>query len=426
MLSVRRWFTSRRIVHHRSDREAVINRIHAKLKELFRTISEGKRKRSLQLDILRGVAVLLVLGAHSVVEPEYAGFFEPVAACWTRFGWSGVDLFFVLSGFLIGGLLFREIHRSLSFDPVRFLVRRAFKIWPAYFLYLAYLIAGLFIMYPGESVSQVLRPVLPNLLHVQNYFGTPREHTWSLAVEEHFYLVLPFVLWLAVKIGQKRGSVPKALLCVVPPLAIGLIAFCTFLRHHGVWAGPVPFVRYPQTHLRIDALFFGVFLSYVHIFRPEWLRFARDHRRLTLLAGFALISPMMICDLGKNPWIPSYGFMMLYLGYGLILMAIIYTPVNGGRLGRFLGSWFCAFLGWVGYFSYSIYLWHMDVGWRPAFRVFRMGWVALLPPTLQWLVSTLLFAALAIVLGAAVSLLVEMPMLRVRDKLFPSKLKKAG
>ena len=397
-----------------------------KLKDLWRNISLAKSKRLLQLDILRGVAVLLVLGAHSVIEPEYAGALEPVAACWTRFGWSGVDLFFVLSGFLIGGLLFREIHRSLSFDPVRFLIRRAFKIWPAYFFYLAYLIVGLFLIYSNKTITEILKPVLPNLLHVQNYFGTPREHTWSLAVEEHFYLVLPFVLWLTVKVGQKRGSVPKALLWVIPSMAVGLIVLCTSLRHHGTWTGPVPFVRYPQTHLRIDGLFFGVFLSYVHIFRPEWLGFARNHRRLTLLAGFALIAPMMVLNMGSHPWIPSFGFTMLYLGYGLILMAIIYTPIHGGRLGRFLGSWFCAFLGWVGYFSYSIYLWHMDAGWRPTHRIFQMEWVTLLPPTFQWLVSVLLFGLFSIGFGAAVSLLIELPMLRVRDALFPSKLKRGN
>jgi peptidoglycan/LPS O-acetylase OafA/YrhL len=81
-----------------------------------------------QLDVLRGVAILLVIGRHPVVEATAAGRIAPLANLWYHFGWTGVDLFFVLSGFLIGGLLFAELRRTGRLNVSRFLIRRAFKI----------------------------------------------------------------------------------------------------------------------------------------------------------------------------------------------------------------------------------------------------------------------------------------------------------
>src|SRR5690348_5392426 len=97
--------------------------------------------RSLQLDCLRGVAILLVIFTHQVMPYQGAGVLRGVAGLLHRFGWTGVDLFFVLSGFLISGLLFRELQRDGRLRVGRFLIRRGMKIWPAYFVYLAYVFA---------------------------------------------------------------------------------------------------------------------------------------------------------------------------------------------------------------------------------------------------------------------------------------------
>ncbi len=154
-------------------------------------------KRNLQLAVLRGIAVLLVFGRHLEL-PKPEGLVGTFAGAWLRIGWLGVDLFFVLSGFLIGGLLVTELHKHGRIDVARFLSRRGLKIYPAYFVFIAYLMfmpaaKGLL---RGESVWAV--PVewslyWPNFLFLQNYVGNnPTGHTWTLAVEEHFYLMLPF------------------------------------------------------------------------------------------------------------------------------------------------------------------------------------------------------------------------------------------
>src|SRR5262249_62023019 len=84
-----------------------------------------------QLDFLRGIAVLLVIANHlpGQLPIPSTGYFAPFVKVASDFGWTGVDLFFVLSGFLVGGLIFKEWQQRSAFDIRRFLIRRAFKIW---------------------------------------------------------------------------------------------------------------------------------------------------------------------------------------------------------------------------------------------------------------------------------------------------------
>src|SRR5688572_11329479 len=95
-------------------------------------------KRNLQLDVLRGVAILLVFGRHLEI-PRPEGMMGTFAEVWYRLGWIGVDLFFVLSGFLIGGLLVTELQKHGRIDVTRFLVRRGLKIYPAYLVFIGFL-----------------------------------------------------------------------------------------------------------------------------------------------------------------------------------------------------------------------------------------------------------------------------------------------
>src|SRR5882672_3141516 len=127
--------------------------------------------RLVQLDVLRAIAVLLVFCRHGIIPPA-SGRLEPLAQSLHRLGWTGVDLFFVLSGFLVGGLLFSELKNSGKLDAPRFLIRRGFKIWPSYFAYLLFLLVVL------RRDTDALWLWVYNLVHVQNYFGTPRPHTW--------------------------------------------------------------------------------------------------------------------------------------------------------------------------------------------------------------------------------------------------------
>jgi peptidoglycan/LPS O-acetylase OafA/YrhL len=149
------------------------------------------------LDVLRGVAVVTVLVVHTPWPVR------PGEGVWGRLlalGTYGVDLFFfVLSGFLISGLLFAEYAKSGSIRFGRYWLRRGFKIWPSYFATygLAFTLAYASRVQAGEPTLGLLMRSLPNFVFVQNYLSTDSRWfaSWSLAVEEQFCTTLTPLLF---------------------------------------------------------------------------------------------------------------------------------------------------------------------------------------------------------------------------------------
>jgi peptidoglycan/LPS O-acetylase OafA/YrhL len=135
---------------------------------------DGSRQaamRNKRLDILRGIAVLLVIFYHGTIQNPF-----------TRAGWAGVDLFFVLSGFLISALLFVEYKKTGSINFKRFFIRRGLKLYPAFYVFLLLTLVA-------ESLFHHVRPLgtyLSEMFYVQNYGPSLWPHTWSLAVRSTF------------------------------------------------------------------------------------------------------------------------------------------------------------------------------------------------------------------------------------------------
>src|SRR5205814_2920612 len=144
------------------------------------------RERQPGLDLLRALAIIVVVIYHAGI----MGFPLPGQA--HRFGWIGVDLFFVLSGYLIGGQLVAPLAHGQNIKLGRFFARRALRILPAYLVVLA-----IYLFLPSWREYPEMFPPWKFLLSVQNLGlrgGTAFSHAWSLAVEDQFYLTLPFVL----------------------------------------------------------------------------------------------------------------------------------------------------------------------------------------------------------------------------------------
>lgn len=371
-----------------------------------------------QLDVLRAVAILLVLGRHPVVDPKDAGFLRWPATLWFNFGWTGVDLFFVLSGFLVGGLLLGELHKSGRLDVGRFIIRRALKIWPAYY---TLVLGSLVLKGRVGGWGWATRLYLPYLLNVQNYSSNAPfvlNQTWSLAIEEHFYLALPFLLLVLISFGRHRNAVRA-----VPFIAVFVMVLCTLARFFLNWHRPFNLLtHYYPTQLRIDGLAMGVLLAYLHHYRPTVLSRIARRRSLLLLIGAVLVSPMLFLDL-ENRFVWTIGYNMLYIGYACILVAFVHTPVGieGGMLGRFFAGPVSRALAAVGLFSYSIYLWHLTLS-QAAVRWLE-GHVTYLNsfPEADWLFWTSVYVSISILVGVEMGKLIELPALALRDRLLPSR-----
>jgi peptidoglycan/LPS O-acetylase OafA/YrhL len=354
--------------------------------------------RLVSLDVLRALAIALVLGSHL---PTTAVGFAPARSmilAWQTFGWTGVDLFFVLSGFLVSGLLFQEYARTRTVRPVRFLIRRGLKIYPGFYvLFGVTLIVRLVFL----KVQTGTWAALAEATFVQNYHVGLLGHTWSLAVEEHFYILLALVLTYILTRAQHPLRVLERLFIVVPIVVLALRfatdAWLPFQHHTHHW----------PTHLRIDSLLFGVMLSYLAHLQPT--RFAAIVRwRVPLLCvGVLLIMPPFFLP-ASAPFIHTVGYTFLYLGYGAVL---VFALTQGPGPWTWLGS-VTRGVAWLGAYSYSIYLWHAPFE----------GWI--MPSIMQVLPNSATLAILVYVVGAcalgvAMARLVEFPALALRDRVFP-------
>jgi len=199
-----------------------------------------------------------------------------------RFGWIGVDLFFVLSGYLIGGQLLAPLACNQRINLGRFLTRRALRIMPVYFVVLAIY----FLLPSWREYSEMSQPLWKFLLSVQNialHGGTAFSHAWSLAVEDQFYLALPFLLLFLFWRPRLAIIIP----CLI---VIGGIGLRAFLAAHnpsvdgdGVsFRGFQAWIYYP-TWTRLDPLVLGVALAAIEKFRPTWWK------RLTHCAPWLLL-----------------------------------------------------------------------------------------------------------------------------------------
>jgi peptidoglycan/LPS O-acetylase OafA/YrhL len=358
-------------------------------------------QRSKTIDILRALAVFLVFGRHMPICPvEVSPFFHQLSEIWFRGGWVGVDLFFVLSGFLVSGLLFREHEKFGYISAKNFLVRRGFKIYPAFWLLILTTIAVL------AFRDHAFHPqrIWSELLFLQNYRRGLWNHTWSLAVEEHFY----FLLLLFLLLLSRRCPTAKAFRLVPPAFAILAITCLSLRVLTAHLASYTDTTHLFPSHLRMDSLFAGVFISYLYHFHQDLLlSWARRYRVTLVVLGALLLCLPFFFSLGSSQFIVTFGLTLLYVGSGFILIAALVIPA----LGRAAAA-----VAFVGSHSYSIYLWHRPfVQWAvPKLdRVVGGGQ--------NWFFDTGAYLIGSISFGILMAMLIEFPVLGVRDHLFPSR-----
>lgn len=360
--------------------------------------------RVVQLDVLRAIAVLLVLGRHlPFVNGEISGISGSILDYWQKIGWIGVDLFFVLSGFLVSGLLFREHQRYGQISIKRFLIRRGFKIYPAFYFFLI-------VCLPLASFLDnncTWRNYLSEALFVQNYFEGILGHTWSLAVEEHFYLLLATVFGI-LAVSRRPDPFKK-----LPLLFAGIAIFVLSARIVNSLLIPYSFrTHMEQTHLRIDSLLFGVLLAYWYHFRPNYIHFCKNHPFCSVSVSALFLLPVLGLDI-SNFFCHTVGLSCAYFAFGVILLVAVTSEPPSGYFIRSLSR----LLAVIGAGSYSIYLWHIPV---------RKGVLCianlLFPDGGHEFSIFVCYVVASVVFGMIMAKCLERPTMALRDRLFPSRL----
>jgi peptidoglycan/LPS O-acetylase OafA/YrhL len=363
---------------------------------------------------LRVIAILSVLQVHVTNVLAHARLFDQPKFYARSTGiWFGMDLFFVLSGFLIGSMLLGEDARDWA-GIRRFYARRAFRIIPLY-----YLVLTLVWRLSRTDIGPLI--AVKEYLYFTNYYSNVHHAIvpwgWSLCVEEHFYLAVPLLVAVIHKLKTHRAR-----LVVLGTLWLSalLIRYAIYFGAQQPWDPGQMFLRlYVATHTRYDTLIAGVWLAYlVHHFTPQLQQwFAVNSKRWAsyALAGACLAYLLVpVNSLGfthYNIW--AWGTVTSVM-YAAVVMPLLLGPST--PMQRFLSARPWLYIATLGYAVYLIHIPVMDRFVKFAVVGFVL---ARYHPMIVWLIAMMLLCLVSWSAAYVLHLLVEKPMLWLRDRLAP-------
>lgn len=347
------------------------------------------------LDTLRAAAILMVIPRHAweILSGDFTG--ETLKNIFFN-GWVGVDLFFVLSGFLIGSQLLQAAARDGRVDFKRFYIKRSMRILPAYYTVLA-----LYFAWPAFREKPDLVPAWKYVFFLMN-FGEKANafsHAWSLCVEEHFYLVVP--LLVAVYVGRKI-PLPKPWQ-VFWGVMIGSIAL-----RYVIFASGAPFYPdlYRPTYVHLDGLTVGVGLALLRHYRRDiWERFTTFPKTLLVTGCLLAGAGMWMLKSGDVLFAAApamFSYTLVSFGFGLLLLAAM-TPNFWLAQKKIPGVAITANL------AFALYLVHK--------QMIHMAKVMFEQPFAHRLEITLIATLLTMLAASALYWGVERPFLKLRDRM---------
>jgi len=368
------------------------------------------------LDGLRALAALMIVYFHSTVCVEMTGgpAVRAVPLGLTRWFlgclWIGVDIFFVLSGFLIGRILLLQMQRG-GIDFRSFYVRRAFRIFPAYYVVLTltvFVFIHLSVFAPihfNIPWTEELKNSLPNYLYLSNYIGSENVMgwSWSLCIEEHFYLIFPTMLVVLFRFAPRVRLVGLVALPLLPLAARA----CAFIENPDItlWQG----LNW-ESHTHCDGLFVGVLVAYLFVYhRSQLARFAAWLAPIILAAAFGCYASVFLWG-GPSATLKSGSFavvaqlFLLAIGTALIITDVLFAD---NFLSRVLAHRFWHPIARV---SYGMYLIHPFVAyWLISFLPGSQLAIAVSP--LRLLAFATATALVTFLWASLLFLIVEQPML---------------
>ena len=360
------------------------------------------------LDHLRTLAITLVLVYHYgriFPHPEWTN-------TYSKFGWTGVDLFFVLSGYLIASQLFATMANGQKIAIRTFYLKRFFRIFPAYLL-----VVILYFSFPFIREREALSPLWKYLTFTQNLGLDLRthgtfSHAWSLCIEEQFYLIFPLIiLLLDTKKVFKKGYF----------VLIGLFVagFIIRMYNHLHFVTPVLgtddsgiiwhiWIYYP-TYCRLDGLLVGVAVAAVFSFLPLVKARLNKHGNALLILSLFILSIAYFVCLDEESFMGSvFGFPLVSIGYGFMVAGAVSES-------GFLFKLQSAFTAKIATLSYSLYLVHKFVIHLAQQKL--AAWGVDNKSNFMLLLCMLICVLVALIMNK----IIEKPCLRLRDKVLLSR-----
>lgn len=349
------------------------------------------------LDGIRALAILAVFFFHAeILAPGNLLFLF-------KGGFLGVDIFFVLSGFLITSLLIKEWERDDAISLKKFYLRRCLRLMPAYWTHLLILFLFSYALFPRAEAQKVYENnnlayaffYLTNWFRVFNgsFAAGPLNHAWSLAVEEQFYIFWPTILWFFLRRRARRSFILL--------MTISLVILSA-LQRASLWQIEASVDRlYNGFDTRIDCLLIGCVVGLMVSWNmvPKNVHALRVIKYLSLIS-LALIEYIVLSTTYNTPFLYLGGFTLFAVAVGILLMQMMTNPpASALALLEFPP------LVWIGRVSYALYLWHC------AALIFIS--------TFSWSLYPKLAAAtmLAFALTALSYYIIEKPFLRFKEKL---------
>lgn len=353
------------------------------------------------LALLRAIAVLWIMLYHVTS-------YGPVLPGLVEFGYMGVDLFFVLSGFLIGEQLLRPYAHGARPAWRQFYLRRALRVLPAYLA-----VVALYFTVPSVRESPEIQPLWQFLTFTQNFFADYHHaralsHAWSLCIEEHFYLVLPPIVWLLAKKPSARW-----IAVVAAALLIG-----GMLLRHWLWQHQVaPFLSvrdgqgnfferyieqiYNPSYTRLDGLLAGVMLALVKIFRPAWWSWALNRKPWFLASG--------AIGIGATMMMPAPAYISAVFGFPLLSASMTAIVISSASPQHWSGRMRIPGVAPIAAMAFSLYLTNKSI-----YHLVSVNFGDALDESN--LLSLCVYLGAALAAGGVLYITVERPGLRLRER----------
>ncbi len=377
------------------------------------TLENHNKNRLHGLDTLRAIAIIIVLIYHYRVVVSQ----EDIFGFMSQLGWTGVDLFFVLSGYLIGNQILSALAKGQDFSLKSFYIRRFLRTLPNYYVVLA-----LYFIFPVTLAGTATASIWSFLSFTQNLDMRPGQtftHSWSLCIEEQFYLIFPIVALLII--STKRSTV------VAWSTIGGAVTLAMFLRGYNWYINGQSAITgadfwnqiYYPSYTRFDELLPGIAIALLKNFHPHAYEKLLRRGNFIFALGVLCVA-IMFYVLHNYFYIDGYGFSGLMATFGYSFLAISFALLVLAALSphTFLYSIRIPGAASLALWSYAIYLIH-----KPLFQWFK----TLLPEqgiNIDHALGVSIIMAVSLLAGWALYQFVETPFMNLRARFYPDNTKR--